>query len=137
MTIDLRTPDTLPTTTTHHQLSIATGTKMVFVAGQVALDADGNTIGVGDLAAQTEQCYLNVAAALAAVGATFDDVAKFTVYVTDLSSESLHLFGNGLARACKRLHVDQPMAPLTGVAVRALADPEYLIEIEATAILDG
>ncbi len=61
-------------------MAVATGSKLVFVAGQVALEADGATVGVADLAAQVEHCYLNVATALAQVGASFDDVAKLTVY---------------------------------------------------------
>ena len=60
----------------HRQVAIATGSKLVFMAGQVAWDADGNLVGKGDLAAQVEQCYLNVAAAVAEAGGTFDNVAK-------------------------------------------------------------
>ncbi len=136
MTVILQTPDTLPTTTTHHQVAIARGTKMVFVAGQVALDADGNRVGDGDTAAQVEQCYVNVAAALRAAGASFDDVVKLTIYATDLSPTGLAHFGEGLGRACARLGIAQPMAPLTGIGVSALAEPEFRVEIEAIAILD-
>lgn len=135
MSIELKTPTTLPATSTHHQISIATGTRMVFVAGQVALDADGNRVGDGDTAAQVEQCYVNVAAALSEAGATFDDVAKLTVYATDLSAEGMQQFGEGLGRACARLGIAQPMAPLTGIGVSALAEPEFRVEIEAIAIL--
>jgi enamine deaminase RidA (YjgF/YER057c/UK114 family) len=136
MSIELITPAALPTTTTHHQLSIATGSKLVFIAGQVALDADGNRVGDGDTAAQVEQCYVNIAAALAAAGATFDDVAKFTVYATDLGPAALVAFGEGLGRACERLQIPQPMAPLTGIGVAALAEPEFRVEIEAIAVLN-
>jgi enamine deaminase RidA (YjgF/YER057c/UK114 family) len=136
MSIELITPAALPTTTTHHQLSIATGSKLVFIAGQVALDADGNRVGDGDTAAQVEQCYVNIAAALAAAGATFDDVAKFTVYATDLSPAALEAFGEGISRACERLQIPQPMAPLTGIGVVALAEPEFRVEIEAIAVLN-
>jgi enamine deaminase RidA (YjgF/YER057c/UK114 family) len=136
MTIELITPAALPTTTTHHQLSIATGSKLVFIAGQVALDADGNRVGDVDTAAQVEQCYVNIAGALAAAGATFDDVAKFTVYATDLSPTGLEAFGEGLRRACERLQIPQPMAPLTGIGVVALAEPEFRVEIEAIAVLN-
>lgn len=135
MPIELKTPATLPSTSTHHQVSIATGSKMVFIAGQVALDADGNLVGDGDTAAQVEQCYINVAAALAEVGASFDDVAKLTVYATDLSADGLQQFGDGLGRACARLHIAQPMAPLTGIGVAALAEPGFRVEVEAIAIL--
>ena len=58
--------------------------RMVFVAGQVAVDGNGNTVGVGDLGAQTRQVLQNIGQVLAAGGATFDDVVKVTVFVTDL-----------------------------------------------------
>jgi enamine deaminase RidA (YjgF/YER057c/UK114 family) len=136
MTVKLITPAALPTTATHHQLSIATGSRLVFIAGQVALDAEGNRVGDGDIAAQVEQCYVNVGAALAAAGATFDDVAKFTVYATNISPAALEAFGEGLGRACSRLNIPQPMAPLTGICVVALAEPEFQVEIEAIAVLN-
>ncbi len=136
MTVTLMTPEALPTTSTHHQVAVARGTKMVFIAGQVALDADGNRVGDGDTASQVEQCYVNVAAALHEVGASFDDVVKLTIYATDLSPEGLSQFGEGLGRACARLGIPQPMAPLTGIGVTALAEPEFRVEIEAIAILD-
>lgn len=78
-------PDGLPKPDAYRQLSIATGSKLVFLAGQVARDADGRHVGEGDLAAQVEQSYLNIGTALAAVGASFDDVAKLTVHVVDWS----------------------------------------------------
>ena len=135
MPIELLTPATLPSTSTHHQVAIATGSRLVFIAGQVALDADGHRVGDGDTAAQVEQCYVNVAAALASVGATFDDVAKLTVYTTDLTPDGLQAFGEGLGRACARLGIAQPMAPLTGIGVSALAEPEFRVEIEAIAVI--
>ena len=64
-------------------VGIAQGSRLVFLAGQVAEDGDGNLVGAGDLAAQMEQAMLNVAAGLEAAGATFDDVAKTTLYVVD------------------------------------------------------
>ena len=63
MTITLTNPEALPKVDFRRQVAIATGSKLVFMAGQVAWDADGVLVGKGDLAAQVEQCYLNVAAA--------------------------------------------------------------------------
>lgn len=67
----------------HRQVSVATGPKFVFMAGQVSWNADGALVGKDDLGAQVEQAYLNVATALSGVGGTFDNVAKLTVYVVD------------------------------------------------------
>ncbi len=76
MAITLIDPEGLPKVDVTRQVSVATGSKQVFIAGQVAWDADGVTVGEGDLAAQLEQCYLNIGTALAEVGGSFDDVAK-------------------------------------------------------------
>ena len=65
MPITLVNPDGLPKPEIYRQVSIATGSKLVFIAGQVARDADGGRVGEGDLVAQAEQCYLNVGTALA------------------------------------------------------------------------
>ncbi|MFI8368962.1 RidA family protein [Streptomyces sp. NPDC085466] len=135
MAINLVDPAGLVKVDLYRQVSVATGSKLVFVAGQVALDADGVIVGEGDLAAQVEQCYLNVATALAEVGASFHQVAKLTVYAVDLVPEKLPLFAEGVARAAAKLGVT-PTPPLTGVGVAALAAPGLLVEVEATAVVD-
>ncbi|MEW2357539.1 RidA family protein [Spirillospora sp. NPDC029432] len=134
MAITLVNPDGLPKPEVYRQLSIATGTKLVFLAGQVARDADGGRVGEGDLAAQVEQCYLNIGTALAAIGGSFDDVAKLTVYVVDWTPDKMPLLGEGVARAAEKLGVD-PVKPITLLGVAALGEPDLLVEIEATAVL--
>ena len=136
MAVALMQPDGLPKPDTHHQVSVASGTRLVFVAGQVALGSDGGTVGVGGLAAQVEQCYLNVATALAAAGASFGDVVKLTVYVVDLTPDKLPLFTEGVARAAARLGIAVPVPPVTGIGVTALAGPDLLGEGEAIAVVD-
>ena len=135
MAITLTNPEGLPKVDTHRQVAVATGSKMVFMAGQVAWGADGSTVGEGDLAAQVEQCYLNVATALAAVGGSFDDVAKLTVYVVDWAPDTLPLLVEGISRASAKLGVT-PAAPITGLGVSALAAPDLLVEVEAIAVID-
>lgn len=136
MAISLVDPVMIPKVALYQQVSVAQGTKLVFIAGQVAWDVDGNPVGVGDLAAQVEQCYLNVAAALADVGGSFDDVAKLTVYFTDWSPDKLAVFDEGVARAAARLGVPKlPRPPITGIGVAALAAPDLLVEVEAVAVL--
>ncbi|MFJ3925991.1 RidA family protein [Streptomyces sp. NPDC090022] len=135
MAITLVNPGGLPEIGAYQQVSIATGSKLVFLAGQVAWDADGVTVGEGDLAAQVEQCYLNVGTALAGAGATFDDVAKLTVYVAGWTPDMMPQLMDGITRAATKLGVTAtPPATLLGVA--ALDVPEHLVEIEATAVLD-
>ncbi|MGW7369784.1 RidA family protein [Streptomyces sp. NPDC054841] len=135
MAITLVNPNGLPKIDAYRQVSIATGSKLVFIAGQVAWDVDGATVGEGDLAAQVEQCYLNIGTALAEVGASFDDVAKLTVYVVDWTPDKMPLLMEGLGRAAAKLGVTAtPPASLLGVA--ALDVPDHLVEIEATAVID-
>ncbi|MFC8694558.1 RidA family protein [Streptomyces parvus] len=137
MAITLVNPSGLPEIGAYKQVSVATGTKLVFIAGQVAWDAEGVTVGAGDLAAQVEQCYVNVGTALAAVGGTFEDLAKLTVYVVDWTPEKMPQFMEGVARASARLGTTTPVPPGTLVGVAALDVPEHLVEVEATAMLDS
>lgn len=135
MAITLLNPSGLPEIDAYRQVSVATGSRLVFVAGQVAWDADGVTVGEGDLAAQVERCYLNVATALAGAGASFDDVAKLTVYVVDWTPDKMPLFLEGAARAAAKLGVT-PVPPGTLLGVAALDVPEHLVELEAVAVID-
>lgn len=138
MTITLTNPQALAATDDYRQVSIATGSKLVFLAGQVAWDADGTLVGEGDLAAQVEQCFLNVAAALAEVGGSLADVAKLTIYVADWTVDKYPLVQEGRARANAKLGVTTFLPPgsLIGVGVGALFVPEHLVEVEAIAVLD-
>ncbi|MPY56435.1 RidA family protein [Streptomyces spongiae] len=135
MAITLVNPSGLPKIDVYRQVSIATGSKLVFIAGQVAWDAEGVTVGEGDLAAQAEQCYLNIGTALAEVGASFDDVAKLNVHVVDWTPDKMPLLLEGISRAAAKLGVT-PTPPATLLGVAALDVPEHLIEVEATAIID-
>ena len=134
MAVELINPPGLAAPEAYTHLSVATGTRTVYLSGQVARDGEGNPVGPGDLAAQVEQAYSNVATALAAVGGTFDDVAKLTVYVVDWSPELLAGLGEGVARAAQRLGVD-PRKPITLLGVAALGEPDLLVEVEAVAVL--
>lgn len=135
MTITLVNPAGLPEVPVYRQVAITSGSKLVFVAGQVAWGADGATVGEGDLAAQVEQCYLNIATALDGAGGSFEDVAKLTVYVVDWTPDKMPLLLEGIARAAAKLGVT-PVPPATLLGVAALDVPEHLVEIEATAVLD-
>ena len=133
MSVELLNPAGLPAPDMYRQVAVATGTRTVFVSGQVARTADGTPVGPGDLAAQTEQAYRNVATALDAVGATLHDVAKMTVYVVDLTPEKMGGFGEGAMRAAAALGQVTPAITLVGVT--ALGEPDLLVEVEATAVL--
>ena len=100
----------------------------VFVAGQVSLDADGAMVGVGDAGAQSEQCFRNVAAALAAAGASWDDVTKITCFLVNADDYAAY------AAVRNRIFPQDGPASST-VVVTALVRPEMLVEIEAYAVI--
>lgn len=134
MPVELLNPAGLPAPEFYRQVAVATGTRTVYLAGQVARTAEGEQVGPGDLAAQVEQAFLNVGTALAAVGATFDDVAKLTVYAVDWQPEKLAALGEGVARAGAHLQVDL-VKPVTLIGVVMLGEPDILVEVEAIAVL--
>jgi reactive intermediate/imine deaminase len=100
---------------------------LIFVSGQVALDADGSVVGSGDMAAQARQAFRNLGAVLQAAGASFADVVKLTYFVRDIESVAA-------IRAVRDQFVDVSNPPAsTLVEVSRLFMPELLIEIEAVA----
>ena len=111
---------------------IGTGTRIVSVAGQVATDADGNLVGKDDFGAQALQAYRNVEQALSAAGAGFDDVTKMTVFIVGYE-QGTH-FEPLIAARAQVIPGKKPANTLLGV--QALASPDFLIEVEAQAVLD-
>jgi reactive intermediate/imine deaminase len=103
----------------------------VHVSGQVAIDAAGNLVGRGDCEAQARQVYANLAAVLGAAGCGWDDVVKMTVYLTDIADLAA-------ASGARREVIGAGAYPAsTVVEVTGLADPEWMIEVEAVARLRG
>ena len=102
--------------------------KVLHVSGQVAQDTTGAVMGKGDIRAQTRQVLQNIRTVLAAAGGTMDDVARVTVYVTDMS---------GLAQIheVRAQYFRRPYPASTLVEVKRLVKPEYLIEIDAVAVI--
>jgi enamine deaminase RidA (YjgF/YER057c/UK114 family) len=107
------------------------GGRLVFVAGQVAFDKDGNLVGKGDLRAQTDKALDNLVAALTAAGATPADVVKLNTYVVDYKPADYPIIRE--ARARTFTGPNPPASTLIGVQALALED--LLIEIEAIAVV--
>jgi enamine deaminase RidA (YjgF/YER057c/UK114 family) len=135
MTVERLNPPTLSEPQGFMHVSIATGARMVFLAGQVAVDSDGELVGEGDLAAQTAQALRNVHAGLEAADATFDDVAKVTLYIVDWTDDKMEQLMAGLMTAAGELG-SAPVASSTLVSVPRLFRAEYLIELDVTAVTD-
>jgi enamine deaminase RidA (YjgF/YER057c/UK114 family) len=108
---------------------------LVFVAGQVAMDAEGRIVGEGDIKAQATQVYRNLAAVLAEAGLTLRDVVKLTTFLT--RNEDWAPFGEWRRAEYPRLFPDGVYPPNTGVVVHALARPELVLEVEAIAVKPG
>jgi 2-iminobutanoate/2-iminopropanoate deaminase len=94
----------------------------------VSKNAAGKLVGKGDIRAQTQQCLENLKAVLEAAGASLQDVVKVTVFVSDMS----HLNAIHEVRAA---FFREPYPASTLVQINGFTDPEYLIEIEAMAIV--
>ena len=129
MTLEFRNPEDLPTPESYTQVVVATGSRLVFVAGQVADDPDGDLVAPGDLAAQARQAFANVGRALAAAGAGPEQVARITIYVVHHRPEYLP----AISQARIAVFGDHKPAD-TIVGVETLAEPGYLIEVEAIAV---
>jgi enamine deaminase RidA (YjgF/YER057c/UK114 family) len=131
MSLELMNPDGLSTPPTYSHVAIARGTRVVFLAGQVAFDADGNLVGEGDVVAQARQAYRNVATALEAAGASIADVAKLTTFVVGHRPELIEPI---MAARGEVLGGHKPASTYLGV--ESLARPGLLVEVEAIAVLD-
>jgi enamine deaminase RidA (YjgF/YER057c/UK114 family) len=103
---------------------------VIHVAGQVAVNADREVVGVGDSEAQARQCFANLERVLGEAGASMDDVVRVTAYL--VAAE--HYAGYA---AAKRDSLATALPAGTAVIVAGLMDPRFLIEIEAVAIVSG
>ena len=131
MALECINPGSLPTPSTYTHVIVATGSRLVFVAGQEPEDGEGNLVGPGDLAAQARQVFANLGRALAAAGARPEQVTKITIFVANYKRESLPVIEEGRVSL---FGGHKPTDTLVGVA--ALSRPEYLIEVDAIAVID-
>ena len=131
MTIECINPPDLPTPETYTQVVVARGAKLIFVSGQQPEDVHGKLVGRGDFTFQVRQTFANLGRAFAAAGALPKQVAKITIYVVDyqrdyhypiIENARVTLFGD-----------HKPVDTLVGVATLS---PDYLIEVDAVAVID-
>jgi 2-iminobutanoate/2-iminopropanoate deaminase len=102
--------------------------RVLHLSGQVSQAEDGSIVGVGDIVAQARQVLENIRGVLASVGGTMADIQKVTIFVTDISRlMDIH--------AVRAEFFPPPYPASTLVQVTALVRPEYLIEIEAVAVI--
>lgn len=122
-------PKTLPKPFGYSHIVEVSNGRLVYISGQVALDPSGNIIGKDDFRAQTQQVFENIKSALQSSGASFKDVVKLTIFLTDISQ--LQKF-----REVRDLYVNTENPPASSlIEVRKLFRDELMIEIEAIAVL--
>lgn len=126
----LNPPTLCPTYGWTHVVSTRGG-KTIHISGQVSIDERGQVVGKGDMKAQTERAFENVRLALAAVGATFADVVKTNLFVVGLKPEHIPVIREVRSRYVSADH--PPASTLVGIS--ALVGPDWLIEIEAMAVM--
>jgi enamine deaminase RidA (YjgF/YER057c/UK114 family) len=130
------TPEGLMQPTPYAHVAVGTGTRQVHVAGQIARRADGTPVAPGDLAGQVAQALRNTATGLAGAGATFDDVVRLTFYVVGWAPEKIADFMAGVDQVAEEIGLPTPMPPASLLGVDYLFEPDVLVEVEATAVLD-
>jgi enamine deaminase RidA (YjgF/YER057c/UK114 family) len=113
-----------------HYSQVARVGNTLYISGQLGVDAGGQLVGVGDAAAQARQAWQNIVAILAAYGATPRQLVKTNTYITHPSYRPL------VGAARDEVFPSAPYPASTLVVVVSLAEPQFLVEIEAVAVLD-
>jgi enamine deaminase RidA (YjgF/YER057c/UK114 family) len=124
------TPAGLFKPSAYTQVVVARGRRIVFIAGQVSIDAEGKLVAPGDFPGQVRQVFANLRRALSGAGATPADVTKITIYIVNYTPDLRLLLGE--ARSAVFGAGSLPASTLVGV--QALAEPGFLIEVEAIAV---
>jgi enamine deaminase RidA (YjgF/YER057c/UK114 family) len=114
------------------QAVLASGRRTLYVSGQAAWDSEKRLVGGADLEEQARQAFTNLRAVVEAAGATLSDVVSLRIYVVDYRPEK----ASPIARAFRHFFSGEVKPASTWVGVAALADPGFLIEVEATAVFD-
>ncbi len=111
-----------------HATAIEAAGRLVFISGMTARCLDGSIAGVGDITAQTRQVLENVKAAVEGAGGTMDDICRVDVYVRNMEHfEAIH--------KVRAQYFKEPLPASTMVEVTKMTSPDYLIEINAIAVL--
>jgi len=121
-------PQALSVPTGYSHVAEVSSGRTIYIAGQVAFDKSGSVVGKGDFAAQATQVFENLKLALAALGATFDNVVKVNTYVTDMSQIQT-------LREIRAEYYGKNAPASTLVEIGSLANPDLMIEIEAIAVM--
>jgi enamine deaminase RidA (YjgF/YER057c/UK114 family) len=130
MTVEYVNPDGMhaPVDNMYAHVAIATGTTLIRICEQVAVDADGGNVSPGDMAGQIQTCYEMVTTALDAAGATWRDVVHIATYTTDIDA-----YMEAEEAVVRPFFGDTP-PPSTVVQVVRLIDPAWLVAVQVDAV---
>ncbi|SFK31614.1 RidA family protein [Proteiniphilum acetatigenes] len=123
-------PDGLSKNPAFSQIVTTQGGKTIYIGGQDAVNAQGEIVGKGDIAQQTDQVMRNLQVALSVCGATFDNLVKLTILI--VQGQDLY---RGFQASQKYLDKLKNPPAITGFFVSALAHPDFLVEIDAVAFV--
>jgi enamine deaminase RidA (YjgF/YER057c/UK114 family) len=128
--VSFRSPDTMAATKGYSHVAEVRGGKLVFIAGQIAINESGQVVGKGNYRLQAEQVFANLGKALKSAGASFDDLVKLTVYIVDAAHAQE-------VREVRERFINHEHPPTnTAVQVAALMSPDLLLEVDAVASTD-
>src|SRR5260221_14757547 len=111
-----------------HVVTVTGPAKLIYIAGQLGRDLEGNIVGLNDMRAQMEQTFKNLDACLKAAGATWADVVKTNTFVTDYQAFSQH-------SDVRMRYIGVASPTSTTVQISRLAQPEAMVEIELIAVI--
>lgn len=108
---------------------VARAGNTLYIAGQVAKDVNENLVGQGDISAQAEQVFTNLKNVVEEAGGKLEDIVKMTTYLTHPGYIETY-------RAVRNKYFAEPMPPNTLVIIESLATPDFMMEVEAIAVVD-
>ena len=114
------------------QIAPSTGGKTIYLSGQVAWDANQQIVGPGDLGIQTRQTLQNIETAMRIAGGHLTDVISMRIYIVEATLAENH----HVSEALKEFFPPEHAPTTTWIGVPALANPDFLVEIEAIAVID-
>jgi len=132
MTKEFVNPPGLKPLGMYTQATVVQGGSIAFISGQVSMDGQGKVVGPGDIGVQAVQVFKNLELALDGIGATFEDVVKFTIFIVGLTQEKRKAVMEVRSRYIS--HKNPPAATMIGVD--KLVESDLLLEIEAVVAIN-
>jgi enamine deaminase RidA (YjgF/YER057c/UK114 family) len=135
MAVELMHPDGLLQQTDYSPVAVATGSRLILLAGQVGVTPDFKPVAP-DLAGQVHAALRNIILGVRGAGGDVGDLARLTFFIVGWVPEKWHEVLAGINRAQKDEGLPAPTPPVTIIGVQALFTPDFVVEIEAIAVLD-